>query len=345
MRPRPVGTDPPVAEPRMTAPARAPDPFTEVRPLALRFIRGPNYWAMRPLVRFDLAVGAYDDIASDDVPGVREALLAALPLLAEHRCSVGVRGGFVQRLTRGTYAPHIAEHVSLAVQELAGQDVSFGRARGGGDPGTYTVVVAYEHPGVGRRSLPHALTLVQHAFSGTLTPDHAREAVQALRVVADAPPRGEDRPPESPALIAAGVTGGDPAMRQRAMRALRDAGAGDLALDGTLCAVAPSALLADGLPYRRSHVAVVCDSEPGPDVHDSYCERDRALRLLSVPLDALAPGGAAVVPAADAEIIAHARTRAATVLTFDDADSLAVRVREAVRAVRVGRAPRGAVAS
>jgi cyanophycin synthetase len=320
----------------MTAPAHTPDAFTELRPLSLRLIRGPNYWAMRPLVRFDLSVGAYDEIASDDVPGVRDALLAALPPLAEHTCSIGERGGFVQRLTRGTYAPHIVEHVSLALQELAGQDVHFGRARGGGRPGTYVVVVAYAHPGVGRRSLSHALELVQHAFSGTLTPDHARAAVEALRLVADAPPHGEDRPPESPVLVAAGVTGGDPAVRAAAARALRDAGAADLAPDGTVCAVAPSALLADGLPYKRSRVAVVCDAEPGPDVHDAYCERDRAVRLMTTPLDALAPGGVAVVPAGDEEIIAHAHKRAATVLTFDDAGSLAMRVREAVRTVQAG---------
>jgi cyanophycin synthetase len=318
----------------MTAPVHLPDAFTEIRPLSLRLIRGPNYWAMRPLVRYDLAVGAYDEIASDDVPGVREALLAALPPLAEHTCSIGVPGGFVQRLTRGTYAPHIVEHVSIALQELAGQDVSFGRARGGGEPGTYTVVVAYAHPGVGRRSLPLALQLVQHAFAGTLTPAHASEAIDALRAVADAPLRGEDRPPESPALIAAGVTGGDPAVRAAAARALRDAGAADLAPDGTVCTVVPSALLADGLPYRRARVAVICDAEPGPDVHDSYCERDRAVRLLTVPLDALAPGGVAVVPAADEEIVAHAHKRAATVLTFDDARTLPMRVREAVRAVQ-----------
>ena len=36
-----------------------------------------------------------DELSSADVPGTTERLLAALPGLEEHRCSIGERGGFV----------------------------------------------------------------------------------------------------------------------------------------------------------------------------------------------------------------------------------------------------------
>jgi cyanophycin synthetase len=314
--------------------ALAPDPMVELRPTALRLIRGPNYWAMRPLARLDMEVGAYDELSSAEVRGVPEQLVEALPPLALHACSVGVPGGFVQRLVRGTYAPHILEHVALALQEMAGHDVGFGRARGGTRAGAYVVVVAYRHPAVGRRALAHALALVQRAFAGLLTPEDAAAAAEVLRERAARPPAGEDRPPESPPLIAAGVVAGDAGLRAEAVRALRDAGAADLAPGGTVCGVAPAALLADGLPYRRARIAVVADAAPGAGVPEGYRERDRAVRLMTVPLDALAPDGIAVVPAGDREVAEHARSRAATVLTFDHPGEIPGRAREAVRALR-----------
>ena len=77
----------------------------------------------------DVAVGAFDDISFAEVPGFTERLLAALPGLVEHRCSVGERGGFVARLRRGTYAPHVGEHVALELQTMIGHEVGYGRAR------------------------------------------------------------------------------------------------------------------------------------------------------------------------------------------------------------------------
>jgi len=49
--------------------------------------------------------------------------------MIEHRCSVGERGGFFQRLDRGTYPAHILEHITIELQMLEAvvQDVH-GRA-------------------------------------------------------------------------------------------------------------------------------------------------------------------------------------------------------------------------
>ena len=79
-----------------------PDPYTEIRLVGLRTLRGANYWSSRPVTRLDVAVGEYDEIHSADVPGFTEALIRALPGLWEHRCSIGERGGFVTRLRRVT---------------------------------------------------------------------------------------------------------------------------------------------------------------------------------------------------------------------------------------------------
>src|SRR5688572_24536933 len=178
-----------------------PDPYSEIRLVGLRSLRGANFWSSRPITRMDVAVGEYDEIHSADVPGFTDALIRAMPGLWEHRCSIGERGGFVTRLRDGTYAPHIVEHVGLELQSMAGHDVGYGRARGGDRPGEYTVVFEHLHAEVGLRSAALALEIVQRALAGTL--DDVALAVAELEALARAP----DAPPLRHA-VRCGVTGG-----------------------------------------------------------------------------------------------------------------------------------------
>jgi cyanophycin synthetase len=92
-------------------------------------LRGPNFWANFPVLEAWVDLGALKDSASDELPGFNERLKAWLPSLVEHRCSIGERGGFFERLRRGTYMAHILEHVVLELQTLAGSEVGFGRTR------------------------------------------------------------------------------------------------------------------------------------------------------------------------------------------------------------------------
>ena len=92
-------------------------------------LRGPNLWANFPVLEAWVDLGDYKDCSSDEAPGFNDRLMTWLPTLIEHRCSVGERGGFFQRLRRGTYPAHILEHVTLELQALAGSDVGYGKAR------------------------------------------------------------------------------------------------------------------------------------------------------------------------------------------------------------------------
>ena len=158
-----------------------PSPRSEIRITALHSLRGANFWSQRPVTRMDLVVGQYDEISSADVPGVTASLERAMPGLIEHRCSIGERGGFLQRLRRGTYAPHIIEHVALELQAMAGYDVGYGKTRGGDQPGEYTLVFEHCHSGAGLRAAALALEMVQRAFAGTLeSVDHAVHELRAL---------------------------------------------------------------------------------------------------------------------------------------------------------------------
>jgi cyanophycin synthetase len=119
----------------------------------VRALRGPNVWATFPVLEAWVDLGPLKDSASDEWPGFNDRLMAWLPTLVEHRCSVGTRGGFFERLRRGTYLAHILEHVTLELQGLAGTEVGFGRARETSQEGVYKVAVEYESEELARACL------------------------------------------------------------------------------------------------------------------------------------------------------------------------------------------------
>jgi len=127
-------------------------------------LRGPNIWADYPVLELELDLGELSDRPSDEVPGFNQRLKAWLPSLVEHRCSVGERGGFFQRLERGTYMAHILEHVTLELQTLAGTPVGFGRARETKVEGVYKVAIEYEEEELARAAVETARTLLLAAI-------------------------------------------------------------------------------------------------------------------------------------------------------------------------------------
>jgi hypothetical protein len=304
-----------------------PDPYTEIRLVGLRSLRGANFWSSRPVTRMDVAVGAYDEIHSADAPGFTEALIRAMPGLWEHRCSIGERGGFVTRLRRGTYAPHIAEHVGLELQTMVGHDVGYGRARGGDRPGEYTVVFEHLHAEVGLRAAALALDVVQKAFAGEL--DDVEFALNELRALTETP----DVPPLTQHVLC-GITGGGErgAVRDEMLRR----GVPDEAL---IVDVAPSYILNAGVPYARSHIAVILDSEVH-DVPDRYRQEERNLQLVSVLADAVERNGIVVLPGREWEVQDMARRAGCRVAVFSEHETVPerdARVAHSVAFVRGGR--------
>ena len=63
-------------------------------------LRGPNIWSNSPVIEAWVDLGELDR-PSTDFPGFSDRLMAWLPTMIEHRCSIGVRGGFFQRLRTG----------------------------------------------------------------------------------------------------------------------------------------------------------------------------------------------------------------------------------------------------
>ena len=131
---------------------------------ATRALRGPNLHAYMPVLEITLDIGPYEERSSTHFPGFVDRLTDRLPGLHAHTCSAGRPGGFVERLQRGTYLPHICEHVTLELQTLMGYHVTFGRARGTGERGVYQIVVAYEDEEPARAAFATGLQLVLAAM-------------------------------------------------------------------------------------------------------------------------------------------------------------------------------------
>ena len=109
---------------------------------------GPSQYAKFPVIRLELDLGVLEQWPTAKLgAGFIDALLIALPGLAEHGCSYREPGGFVRRMREGegTWLGHVLEHVAIELQNVAGEDVSFGKTRGISDdrPGVYSVVYEY----------------------------------------------------------------------------------------------------------------------------------------------------------------------------------------------------------
>ncbi len=173
-------------------------------------LRGPNYWANFPVLEAWVDLGELKDASSDELPGFNERLTSWLPTMIEHRCSIGHRGGFFERLRRGTYQAHILEHVALELQSLAGCEAGFGRTRETAEEGVYKVAIEYTEEAVARRALELARDCCLAAVYDR--PFVVPAAIKELRVLAEQTRLG----PSTGAIVRAAIARGIPARRLNA---------------------------------------------------------------------------------------------------------------------------------
>jgi cyanophycin synthetase len=145
-----------------TATASGPVLRPTLRILETRVLRGPNIWARGPVLRMLVDLGVLEEFPSNAIPGFNEALMAILPTMEEHACSLGRRGGFFSRLADGTWLGHVAEHIALELQTLAGTDVHIGKTRSTGEYGRYNCIFEYREEQVGLEAGRIAVALVNN---------------------------------------------------------------------------------------------------------------------------------------------------------------------------------------
>lgn len=109
-----------------------------------RIYEGKNIYSHKKCIRIDVDLEGYSEIPSKKIPNFNFNIVEILPELKKHRCGIDEEGGFVKRLEEGTYLAHICEHCIIAIQNLLGMDVSYGKAREiKGE--LYYIIVQYEY--------------------------------------------------------------------------------------------------------------------------------------------------------------------------------------------------------
>ena len=173
----------------------------------VRILRGPNVWANFPVLEAWVHLEEFKERPSDQIPGFSERVIAWLPTMIEHRCGIGERGGFFQRLRTGTYMGHILEHVTLELQSLAGTDVGFGKARETSVEGIYRVAIEFRDEKLALASLDTAFRLLQAAVHSQ--PFDVASEIEKLRELAHEVCLG----PSTAAIVEAAAERGIPHFR------------------------------------------------------------------------------------------------------------------------------------
>ncbi len=133
----------------------------DIKLLRINYLRGPNMWTYRPVLEVWLDLGELEEFPTHKLEGFTARITNALPALIEHHCGVGERGGFIQRLTEGTWAGHVLEHVVIELLNLSGMPTGFGQTRSTSKHGVYRMVFRARDEHVARQALAegHALLM------------------------------------------------------------------------------------------------------------------------------------------------------------------------------------------
>jgi UDP-N-acetylmuramyl tripeptide synthase len=133
------------------------------------------------LIEMKLDLEEAEQTPTNKISGFSERLQELMPSLFEHECSENEPGGFFARVQEGTWMGHVAEHIALELQSLAGMDCGYGRTRSTEKKGVYHVVIACEIPNAGIYAAKAAVRIVQALMS--TNPYDVEEDIKELRKI------------------------------------------------------------------------------------------------------------------------------------------------------------------
>ncbi|AWA30347.1 cyanophycin synthetase [Flavobacterium magnum] len=130
--------------------------------LKTQVLRGPNVWSnyRNRLIQVRLDLEDKEDSPTDTIDGFCTRLKTLLPGMITHECSEGRRGGFFERVERGTWLGHVMEHIALELQSMAGMEAGYGRTRSTSTKGVYNIVFTYEVEEAGLYAVEAAFRIV-----------------------------------------------------------------------------------------------------------------------------------------------------------------------------------------
>lgn len=153
-----------------------------MRALERAIYRGPHLFSQTAMIRIQLDLDRLENRPTNRLKGFSERLLALLPGLHNHGCSLGRPDWLDERLQEGTWLDHMAEHVAFELHTLARIPMARGKTRSVNErPGVYNLMFAYKEEEVGLLAGCHASELVQ-----SLLPDSVRR-IEGLDVWLSSP--------------------------------------------------------------------------------------------------------------------------------------------------------------
>ncbi|MFO7792865.1 MAG: cyanophycin synthetase [Candidatus Saliniplasma sp.] len=131
-----------------------------------KILEGPNIHALLPVLEVTLDLGDPKEVFSTLSSGrTKDLLLNYFPDLKDHRCSTGYKGRSIERLEKRTYQDHVIEHLALVIQNLAGDDVSFGKSiHVSGSK--YKVIIEYGHEELVTYAIDKAVEVCNRILQG-----------------------------------------------------------------------------------------------------------------------------------------------------------------------------------
>lgn len=129
-----------------------------------KVFEGKNIYSLKKCIRLNIDLEGYCEIPSKDIHDFNSNLVNLLPELAKHRCGIDEDLGFIKRLIEGTYLAHISEHIIIALHNMIGVEISYGKSREiSGD--NYYVIYQYEYRNTGIEAANISIDLINSLIS------------------------------------------------------------------------------------------------------------------------------------------------------------------------------------
>lgn len=132
----------------------------------IKSYKGRNVFSHRPVIKMLIDIGNLYDTPTKDIDNFNSTLTEMFPGLEEHFCSVGKKGGFLERLQEGTYIGHVTEHLIIELQHILGYEVFYGKTRVVEEPSLYYIVYEYSNEKCGIECGKTAVSIVSDILSG-----------------------------------------------------------------------------------------------------------------------------------------------------------------------------------
>ncbi|SCK01520.1 Cyanophycin synthetase [uncultured Clostridium sp.] len=144
--------------------------------LSSNIYEGKNIYSHKKCIRLDVDLEGYCETPSNEIEGFNDELVKMIPELYTHRCGIDEDGGFVKRLKEGTYLAHICEHIIIAIQNIIGIEVAYGKAREvEGD--IYQIIYQYQYPKAGIECAKLAIDIINGLINGIVIDFKSRVSI------------------------------------------------------------------------------------------------------------------------------------------------------------------------